>query len=96
MEQGKDGVKHEGKRMTQFFGGEDQSPPQSLPQLQILIPYKKHPLKFTAFKCKVRDGKEEDKSLTVFYLRKYKCKCMLFCKYTFECISNSIVFYLKT
>ena len=50
--------------------------------------------KFTA--CKVIDGKEEAKSLMVFNLHKYKYKQMLFCKYTFECISNSIVFYLET
>ena len=48
--------------------------------------------KFTA--CKVRDGKEEAKSLMVFSLQKYKCKQILFGKYTFDCISNSIVFYL--
>ena len=35
------GSKERGK--TQFFGGEVQSPPQSLPELQILIPHKKHP-----------------------------------------------------
>ena len=33
----------EEKGRTPFFGGEDQSPLQSFPYLQILIPHKKHP-----------------------------------------------------
>ena len=50
--------------------------------------------KFTA--CKVRDGKEVAKYLMVVNLRKiYASIQTVFCKYTFECISNSIVLYLK-
>ena len=43
MDQGRDGVRHEGKGEDSIFGGEDQSPPQSLLYLQIIISHKKHP-----------------------------------------------------